>query len=323
MDFELSTEQQELRDEFRRLLADFCDHDARRAAMDLPGAVDRGLWSRLADTGVFALRLPEDGGGLGAGMAEAVVIHEEIGRAAVPGPVAVTAVLAAHLPGARDGSRVVTALFGAAPPVIVEHLDGADTVALMTATKVRGIPVGAIVAERLPSPLDPLTPVHRVTAALPAGEPVLGPEGAARVFQEGTLLTAATQVGLAAAAVDMATAYAKGRMQFGRAIGSFQAVKHLIADAHAETEVARAAVHSAAVGLDEAAPAADIVRAIAGARVLASRGANSASRACIQVHGGMGYTWDLDAHLLLKRTLVLDTHFDTPQAARERLLAGL
>jgi alkylation response protein AidB-like acyl-CoA dehydrogenase len=323
MDFELSTDQEELRDEFRRLLSDFSDHDARRAAMGLPGAVDRRLWGRLAETGVFALRLPEDAGGIGAGMAEAVVIHEEIGRAAAPGPVAVTGVLAAHLPGAADGSRVVTALFDAAPPLIVEHLDGADTVALVTATKVRSIPVGAVVAESLASPLDPLTPVHRVTAALPAGEPVLGPEGAARVFQEGTLLTAATQVGLAAAAVEMATAYAKERMQFGRAIGSFQAVKHLIADAHAETEVARAAVHSAAVGMDEAAPATDIVRAVAGARVLASRVANSASRACIQVHGGMGYTWDLDAHLLLKRTLVLDTHFDTPQAARARLLAGL
>ena len=87
MDFELSAEQQDLRDGFRRFLAAHCDHTTLRAAMSLPGAVDRTLWAQLAETGVFSLRLPPDAGGLGAGMAEAVVVAEELGRAAVPGPV--------------------------------------------------------------------------------------------------------------------------------------------------------------------------------------------------------------------------------------------
>ena len=322
MDFELSTEQQELRDEFRRMLSDCSGHDARRSAMDLPGAIDRGLWKRLADAGVFCLRVPEEDGGLGAGVAEATIIHEEIGRAAVPGPVTVTSVLAPHIPGVSDGTVVVTAGFSSRPPVVIEHLAGADVVALMGRTEVRCVPADAVVAEVLPTPLDPLTPVHTAVGDLSAAEPVLDGEVPSTVFDEGTLLTSATAVGLAAAAVDMATAYAKERIQFGRPIGSFQAIKHLIADAHAETEVARAAVHSAAVGMDEAAPAVAVSRGVAGARLLASRAAAQATRACIQVYGGMGYTWELDCHLFLKRALVLDTHFDLPRTSRERLLSG-
>ena len=322
MDLELSTQQQELRNEFRRMMSDCSGNDARRAAMDLTGAVDRGLWKRLADTGVFSLRMPEGDGGLGAGLAEAAIIHEEIGRAAVPGPVTVTSVLAPHVPGASDGTAVVAAAFTTSRPVVIEHLAGADLVALMGRTEVRLIAADAIAAEMLPAPLDPLTPIHVATGDLSGAEPILGVEAANGIFEEGTLLTAAASVGLAAGAVDMATSYAKERTQFGRPIGSFQAIKHLIADAHAGTEVARAAVHSAAVGIDEAAPAAAIARAVFGARLLASRAAAKATRACIQVHGGMGYTWEVDAHLFLKRALVLDTHFDPPSTSRERLLSG-
>jgi alkylation response protein AidB-like acyl-CoA dehydrogenase len=323
MDFELSTQQEELRDEFRRMLSDCCSHELRRSAMNLPGAVDRGLWKRLADTGVFALRMQEKDGGLGAGMAEATIIHEEIGRAAVPGPVTVTSVLAPYIPGASDGTRVVTAVFTTGPPLMIEHLDGADLVASMSRTEVRCVPADAVAAERLPEPLDPLTPVHLATGDLPAAELILDGDLASAIFEEGTLLTAAAGVGLAAAAVDMATAYAKERMQFGRPIGAFQAIKHLIASAHAGTEVARAAVHAAAVGMDEGAPTTLTSSAVAGARVLASRAAAGATRVCIQVHGGMGYTWELDAHLLLKRSLVLDTHFDPPRISRVRLLSAL
>jgi alkylation response protein AidB-like acyl-CoA dehydrogenase len=268
--------------------------------------------------------MPERDGGLGAGLAEATIIHEEIGRAAVPGPVTVTSLLAPHVPGASDGTAVVTAAFTTSRPVVVEHLAGSDLVAVMSRTEVRLVPTDAVAAELLDVPLDPLTPVYLATGDLSAAEQsVLGGAVANNIFEEGTLLTAAAAVGLAAAAVDLATSYAKERMQFGRPIGSFQAIKHLIADAHADTEVARAAVHSAAVEIDETAPAAAIARAVAGARLLASRAAARATRACIQVHGGMGYTWEVDAHLLLKRALVLDTHFDTPRISRDRLAAGL
>jgi alkylation response protein AidB-like acyl-CoA dehydrogenase len=121
----------------------------------------------------------------------------------------------------------------------------------------------------------------------------------------------------------MATAYAKQRQQFGRAIGSFQAVKHLLAEAAVGLEVARAAVDAAAVTLDEALLHADIERAVASARVVASDAARAATRACVQVHGGMGYTWELPAHLLLKRVLVLDQTPTSAEGAVDQLVAAL
>jgi alkylation response protein AidB-like acyl-CoA dehydrogenase len=150
--------------------------------------------------------------------------------------------------------------------------------------------------------------------ALPPGEPVGDAEVAASLSRAAALLASAMQVGLGLAAVELGAAYAMQRHQFGRPIGSFQAIKHLLADAAVGLEVARAAVDAAAVTLDEAGD-----RAIAAARIVASDAAGRATRACIQVHGGMGYTWELDAHLLLKRVLVLDQTPSTVEEAIEAL----
>ena len=175
-------------------------------------------------------------------------------------------------------------------------------------------------------PLDPLTPVH-VVDALPAGRTVGGPGVAALYRNASTLLSAALQVGLAEAAVALGTEYAKERTQFGKVIGSFQAVKHLLADAQVQVEVARAAVQAAGVEIDDeiagVGDGARVHRALDGARIVASRAADRATRACIQVHGGMGFTWELDAHLFLKRALVLDVGLGTPAAASEALAASL
>ncbi len=137
---------------------------------------------------------------------------------------------------------------------------------------------------------------------------------AARI--DAQILIAAFQVGLAQGAVELGSAYAESRQQFGRVIGSFQAVKHLLVDAVVGTEVARAGVHAAAVTIDEDRVDTDrplsirsddrLEQIAAGARVVASRAAHRAATACIQVHGGIGYTWELEAHLYLKRSLVLD-----------------
>ena len=122
--------------------------------------------------------------------------------------------------------------------------------------------------------------------------------------------------------------YAKDRTQFGKAIGSFQAVKHLLADAQVQVEVARAAVQAAgrrdrrrcvrATGTSPGRTAPSTV-----ARIVASRAADRATRACVQVHGGIGFTWELDAHLFLKRALVLDVGLGTPEAASDALAASL
>jgi alkylation response protein AidB-like acyl-CoA dehydrogenase len=323
VDFEPTDDQAALAAELRRFLADRVTAEARRAIAGMPGAVDRVLWQELAGLGVFTLTLPEADGGVGLGLAEATLVFEELGRALVPGPVIGTFLGAGlGVPGAATGGAVV-GLVPAGAPAFVEHLAALDALVVVGdhGVAVTGRPPSSRPVAR---PLDPLTPVD-VVDALPAGERRGGPELARRLRTAAALLAAALQVGLADAAVALATAHARQRTQFGKPIGAFQAIKHLLADAQVGVEVARAAVQAAGVELDDAgddaSPAAH--RAVDGARLVASRAADRATRACIQVHGGMGFTWELDAHLYLKRALVLDVGVGTPEEAAAALAAAL
>lgn len=321
MDFVPSDDQQALGDELRRLLAGACDPDTRRAAMDLPGAVDRSLWSTLAETGVFSLTLPEVDGGVGLGRADATIVFEELGRAAVPGPFIWTSLAAGLVDGAADGTVVVG---GVEPrrPLLVEHLGGVDAVLVVEPDAVRCVPAAELSGRLMERPTDPLTPVTLVES-LPEGT-VVGDAGAAeRLRLDGALLVAATQIGLGAACLDLAVAYAKERHQFGKPIGAFQAVKHMCADAYTGVELARAAVQAAGVEIDEGASDDVTRRAVAAARIVASHAALAAGKTCVQVHGGMGFTWELDAHLFLKRSLVLDTLVGNVDASVDQMATVL
>src|SRR5207302_2924605 len=143
---------------------------------------------------------------------------------------------------------------------------------------------------------------------------------AARSRRTGAALVAAQLLGLAEATTDLAVAYAKERQQFERPIGSFQAVKHLLADMLVRAEVARAAVYAAGVHLDDRGLG-DLHRAVATAKLLAGEAALANGKACVQVHGGMGFTWEVDAHLYLKRARVLDTVFGSTQTQAEVMAA--
>ncbi|HEX5946714.1 MAG TPA: acyl-CoA dehydrogenase family protein [Acidimicrobiales bacterium] len=336
MDFELSDEQVALQGELRRFLADRMTPEARRAVIDMPGAVDRDLWRDLGGMGVFALTLPEAQGGVGLGLADATIVCEELGRACVPGPLLGTFFAAGLRADGTDpevldlarraaAGEAVVGLVPAGDPAFVEHLAGLDALLVVGDDEVRLLdpPADSRPVDR---PLDPLTPVD-VVDALPPGRVVGGPEVAAVLRNAATLLSAALQVGLAEAAVALGTGYAKERRQFGKVIGTFQAVKHLLADAQVQVEVARAAVQAAGVEIDDAlAGVGDgprLHRTLDGARIVASRAADRATRACIQVHGGMGFTWELDAHLFLKRALVLDVGLGSPDAAAASLSAAL
>ena len=123
----------------------------------------------------------------------------------------------------------------------------------------------------------------------------------------GAVCTAALQLGLVDRLTELSVAYAKERQQFDRPIGSFQAIKHLLADMVVRTEVVRAAVYAAGAHLD--APDEMIDRSVSGAKALAGEAAIVNGKTATQVHGGMGFTWEVDVHLYLKRAWVLDTHF--------------
>lgn len=292
MDFVLNDDQVALQGELRRFLADRLDGESRRDGLD------RSLWAELGGMGVFALTLADADGGVGLGAAEAVVVFEELGRAIVPGPLVATFLAAGLVEGAESGEVVVGAI-ERTPPFVLEHPGGLDSLLVFDGDTVTV--VEPPVATPVDRPLDPLTPVAFVDE-LPDG--VVLDVQAASLRERASLLVAAFQVGLGQAAVDLGVSHALDREQFGRTIGSFQAVKHQLADATVAVEVARAGVHAAAVAADD--DHRDAARGASSARIVASHAADRAARTCIQVHGGMGFTWELDAHLLLKRSMVLD-----------------
>ncbi|MET7733020.1 acyl-CoA dehydrogenase family protein [Streptomyces sp. NPDC005402] len=269
MRFQLSVDQRALQVAVRELFARRFDGEALRAAVDAPG-LDRVLWRELGAAGFFALRVPEADGGVGLGLPEAVLVFEEAGRVLLPGPLVATHLAAGVVEGAAEGEVVVADVDRDG---LVEWLDAADVV--------RGEVAGAVPL----TSVDPLTPLHRVPGVSGAtADPVA------------VLLTAAEQLGTATRTCELAVQHARTREQFGQPIGAFQAVKHLCARMLVRAETARAAVYAAAVTADPV--------DIAAARLLADEAAEQGARDCIQVHGGMGFTWECEVQLHLKRAWV-------------------
>lgn len=311
MHFLPTEEQLELQRGVRGLL------DRRFPLERLPSGFDSELWRELTETGVFGLRSDLD-----LTLVEAALVFEELGRACVPGPSVGTFLVAgldADLTGAAR-PPAVTVLDPAAPLLLLPHRDIATAVlVLATEPHLAAVPAGTLV----PQPVDPLTPLHELAAA-PEGAALGDSTLAGRLRQEGALLTAAVQVGLAGRATELAVDYAKSREQFGRPIGSFQAVKHLCADMFVRTELARVAVHAAAVRLGGAFDEpSECLRAVAAAKLLADEAAVANGRAAVQVHGGMGFTWEVPVHFFLKRAWLHATEFGTAEDHAEDLAALL
>ncbi len=326
MDFELTELQTELAEGMRRLCQGQFTLDHIRSFESADKVVDRKDWQQLGEAGVFSLCVPESAGGVGLGLAEAALVFEELGRALVPGPLVASHLAAGTIDGADDGSVVVgmieaQSVADAFLPLIVEHLDDLDVLLVLSDDGVSSLDPAALDATRLQRPMDPLTPVWNVTD-LPDGTVVAGPDVADRWRRVGALLTAALQVGSAAWVTDLAVEYAKQRRQFGRPIGGFQAVKHLCADMAVRAEVARCAVQAAAVTADQP-DVGDPAIAAAGAKLLADEAAITNGRSCIQVHGGMGFTWEVPAHLAYKRSRVLATRFGTDEQLAEQLAQAI
>ena len=334
MDFRVGDDQRELAEGIRSMLAGRLSLEHLRSREGDERAITADDWAALGETGVFALTLPEPAG-TGLGVADAAVVFEELGRGLVPGPVIGTFLAASVgiVDGAAEGRAQVGVHTESRPgPVLVEHLGVLDALLVLDrdgpAQLLSPAPVGG--AHRVEHPLDPLTPLWRLDA-LPFGGSVADDHG--RLWHHGALLSAALQVGHAAATLELAVAYAKERHQFGKPIGSFQAVKHICADMLVRSEVARAAVHAAAClsdGPDVVAAEAEaagwtagqmLERSVVGAKLLADEAALANARAAIQVHGGMGFTWEVPLHLHLKRARVLATSFRTPADASASLAA--
>ncbi|MDJ0847600.1 MAG: acyl-CoA dehydrogenase family protein [Myxococcota bacterium] len=311
MDFRVTEDQQALQEGIRS----FCEGSVtieRLQQLENGPGFDRDFWKELAEMGVFSLRLPENEGGVGLGVCEAVLVFEELGRFLTPGPLVWSHLAAGLVEGAADGSTVVGGLdlTGTdAAPYVLEHLDSLDVLLVLRRDGVYRVDPKSIEATALEIPFDPLTPVHRATG-IPQGDELGGADESARLRLEGALLASGQLLGIAEQSAKLATDYAKGREQFNRPIGSFQAVKHILADMFTRQEVARAAVYAAAATMADP-RVGDVTRAVAAAKINAGEGALKNTRGSIQVHGGMGFTWEVTAHYYWKRAWVLEESFGT------------
>jgi alkylation response protein AidB-like acyl-CoA dehydrogenase len=216
-----------------------------------------------------------------------------------------TLLMAGVVDGAATGEVVVGGIERTDPSGLVAHAGALDVLAVLDDDGVRTVEASTLEVVPVEVPLDPLTPVSRLVSPLPAGDLVVPASQVPDLRAQAAVLTSALLLGLADGAVELAVAYARERQQFGRPIGAFQALKHLMADMYVRTELARASVYAAGVTFDDPSVG-SILRASAGAKLTAGEAAVANAKTCIQVHGGMGYTWEVDAHLYLKRAYALD-----------------
>jgi alkylation response protein AidB-like acyl-CoA dehydrogenase len=295
--------------------------DAALGAADLPGAVrawsagdtapGRKVWEQLANLGVTALAVPEKFDGIDAHPVDLVVAIERLGRWCVPGPVAESIAVAPILLGGDErcaglaaGELIATVALPPHVPLAVDA-DAAGLVLLVTDDRVTEAQAG----ERHES-VDPSRHLYDVA---PTGN--TWQADIKRAYEFGVLATAAQLAGAAEALLNGAVDYAKQRSQFGRVIGSYQAIKHKLADVHIDIELARPLVYGAALSLE--------ARDVSAAKAAASEAALLAARASLQTHGAIGFTQEHDLSLWLLRVQALRSAWGGPEAHRLRVLEAL
>ena len=304
MDFRLSDEQAALRDGVRTLLTRECSPALARERYTDPAATADGLWRRFADGGWLGVAVAEEHGGLGMGAVGLALLLEEAGRALAPVPLLETAAVAASLTTdpellasiAAGGVRATGALEPAAGDTaqLVPEAHVADVVLVPADGKLLALRSADV---RVHESLDRtriLCDVPLVGAEVVAGAPDVG-----AALLPATVGLAAELVGVARWLLETTVAYVGVREQFGVPVGTFQAVQHACADVLVDVERASAAVYWAAMCLDAGAP--DGPRATAIAKASAGDAARHAARTAVQLHGGIGYTWEHDLHLYVRR----------------------
>ncbi|WP_214402705.1 acyl-CoA dehydrogenase family protein [Pseudonocardia lacus] len=354
-EFVFTSEQKDLRKAVRELLADRADEATVRALMETGSGYDPQVWARLGgELGVLGLAVPEELGGVGGTLVDQAVVAEEFGAALLPGPVlgtvglAIPALVALGAGAGSETAELLEALvagtrtaafaapeFGAAPQVtstgdalngtLSQVVDGGADVLIVAATGPDGLGLYATEGgER--SRLSTLDQTRRQARVVLDGAPArLLASGAAaekaiaHAQRVGGVLLAAEQVGGAQRLLDLSLAYANTRLQFGRKIGSFQAVKHRIADMFVLVEHARSTAYHAAWALQDGSDDPDL--AVSVAQATCSENYQKVAADTVQVHGGIGFTWEHPTHLYYKRAVTDAALLGSAAAHRDRIAA--
>ncbi|MEU2419918.1 acyl-CoA dehydrogenase family protein [Streptomyces sp. NPDC007851] len=318
MRFRLDTEQRDFADALRGLLAAADTPTVVRDWSRGEHASGRALWGRVAEAGVFGLAVPEEYGGAGRRPVELTVAFVELGRHAVPGPVAETVAAAVllddgeglakrFLPGIASGETMATVASENHGYGFALDGDAADVRLAATPEGLRLSPGAGAVRRSL-------DPARRLTPLPPVGELVSTEPVWAEAVLWARLATAAQALGVGLALLDRTVEYVRQRTQFGVPVGSFQAVRHRLADVKIALEFARPVVFGAAVTM---APA-----DVAAAKLSAGEAGYAAARAALQLHGAVGYTAEYDLSLWLTKARALRGAWGTPEECRRDVLEG-
>ena len=346
MHFALSEEQTELVSTIRSLLAKRSDSQAVRAAVETPAGFDEDLWQTLCEQiGVAALALPEEYDGAGATLFETCVVLEELGRTLTPSPLLASTIAAQALLGSGNAAVCADLLPRISAGEIATLVTAAD-LATSDGSAISGtahnvlngdqatiLLVAAQSGDR--TSLFVVDPSLVDTTWTPAMDPTLRLAGVRLEGVAGTLITddadaalargrrtalvatAALQTGCAQRGLEMTVDYSKERVQFGRPIGSFQALKHRMADMLVLVETARSASWAAAYAVAHDAPDAEHLASVAASWCGDALGTVAAET--VQLHGGIAITWEHDAQLVLKRAHALSQLFGQPHQHRARI----
>ncbi|MGE2834206.1 acyl-CoA dehydrogenase family protein [Mycobacterium sp. SMC-4] len=301
--------------------------DAALGAADVPAAVrawgdgdtslGRKVWAQLAELGVTALMVPEKFDGIDAHPVDLVVALERLGKWNVPGPVAESIAVAPALLSDDERSAALAAgelIATVAAPPLVPRAVNADTAGLTLLATEGSVTEATTGAEH--ESVDPSRKLFEVNAS---GEAWTA--DVQRAVEFGALATSALLVGAAQAMLDASVEYAKQRSQFGTVIGTYQAIKHKLADVLIAVELARPLVYGAALSLADG--SADTARDVSAAKVAAADAALLAARSSLQTHGAIGFTQEHDLSLLLLRVQALRPAWGDPTWHRRRVLEAL
>jgi alkylation response protein AidB-like acyl-CoA dehydrogenase len=352
MQFGLSESQMLLKDNARKFFAGECPMGEVRRLMETDTAYDAVLWSKMAEQGYTGIIFPEEYGGVGLGKVELVLLMEEAGRALLPGPFFSSVVLAGAVlnavassgqkkkylaPICRGEARATVAMLEASASwdpadaqvsvaggkltgekLFVLDAAGADSIIVVahngvfiTAAKAAGISIKPMPGMDLTRKLYAVE--FKNTPAEKLGETT----ALAKALDIATAALAAEMTGGMQRTLDITVEYAKTRKQFGKPIGMFQAVQHQCADMYLETESSRSAACYAGWALEENGP--DAAIAVSVAKMYASDACRTVGNRGIQVHGGMGFTWENDLHLYYRRAKASETMLGDASFHRERI----
>ncbi|MEE1916295.1 acyl-CoA dehydrogenase family protein [Pseudomonas asiatica] len=357
MNFDFSDEQQMLREQARRFLSETSTFHALRERIAQGSPIDHELWRQVAELGWLAVAIPEEQGGLGLGALELCVLAEEFGRSLAPVPFHGTVFLGAELLKRSEAPEAAAwlgriasgeAIIAAQPTLNWDSVglqldDGAVTgsceplayaaqahAAILPVLQAGQPALVLIDLEQQPLPsrrarsLDDVVPYAVLeldrTPVVVLAEGEAASTAMRQVVDQDAILTAFEQIGGADAACQLARDYALERHTFGRPIGSYQAVKHKLADMAVKIELARSNAYFGAWAM-YAGEDADRSLAAAASRLSATNAFEYAARECLHLHGGIGYTWEADCHFFYKRSRLLAVILGQPGAWVDQLLA--